>query len=367
MAQHIFAPIDESLKPVEEAKSAPKREVSEVLKGIWPGLKLLSRDVNQNAQRSHTCYFEYIYWCYIHHRTLVMSPDLLWFETLAQVAKDVASPASLRHYQQKFGIDPKKVIVYDPAIPGICDVDAMVKAAKELFPFDPLELFDPRFTTTTPTSREAIMSCFGDIVTSMVRCEGGCGFPAVRLLGTTEDWAQVARRASDLAKHFDRSSRLLLDGIAPIAEELSRLTRAKDIKAVGDFFRNFIHNTPEDCDSGSARRPHLSGWITTLYGFEAGSKIEPAKFPHLVSKVIFGGAPCEAYVALYGVFTSTDDVEGVPVPDFGRVSLVSHDEDAAKKLLSPLGKMGFKRALSDSDNLQVALEATCLTPSHGGA
>jgi len=271
--------------------------------------------------RMHSSYFDYVMWAWTHHRPVVVSPDLFWFECLAMVAKDMTNAFTSRHYKQKFGIADDAKVVFTPAEVGKLDVESMTAAVSNagMFPFDVRDLFTPRFSTSTDRSRLASLACFCDIASTLMVLRGGCGFPAIRLQGSTRDWASLSNRLQHLGEVFDRSQRHLGE-VGEIAEEIARLLREENLDDTASFFSEFVIAKEGPCGSGTETALKLGGWITRLYGLNADAEIRD--FPHLVAKVFWTDdrAPALSFLAFAGIFGSIDDEEGVPIPDFGQMS-----------------------------------------------
>ena len=278
--------------------------------------------------RSHTSYLDYVIWAWTHHRPIVLSPDLIWFEALAKVAVSFTSMYTVKHYQTKWKIPEDAKLEFQTAVCGQLDLESMVSAieASGLFPFPPTETFLPTFSTSTERSRMAAMSCFCDVASTLIAMCGGCGLPWVRLDGSAADWAQLASRVAALGDPFDKSA-CYLAGVAELAGHISAMLaedREDDLVA---FFRDFIKTERvRECPSGHGP-VRVRGWITQLYGvqpFIPGKEqegVDLRTFPQLASKVIWTDvrAPGKQFIAFTGVFGSIDK-DGLPVPDFGHVT-----------------------------------------------
>ena len=349
--------LDASLEPLAQAEKIS--DGREARPSIPNGFSLhgqhdLQMLIDAGAKgRSHTSYLDYLLWAFTHHRPIVFSPDFVFFEALAIVAQSFAKPHVMDFYKKKWAVPDDAEIEFVTTICGQLDLGSMISAIEEsnVFPVH-AETFMPHFSTTTLRSRMAAMSCFCDIVSTMVPMRGGgCGLPWVRLDGNASDWAQLAERLNSLADVFTTHADYL-HGVSALATEIATMLaedREEDLTA---YFREFLKTESDDpCQSGHGA-VRVCGWINNLYNVESFHQGNITQFPQLVSKVFWTDerAPDKSFVAFNGVFGSIDR-EGLPVPDFGHMTFAG-PADATETREK---RMRLKRCLQGGEMVAEAL------------
>lgn len=246
------------------------------------------------------------------HLPLSLSPDVLWYAVVHEVAVHVRLNADL--YAGVFGADPsgekRPIVVRDNSLLGpepdwAASIRLVREPLAEAVGAELVELFRPDFSTTTPDDVSSVLVALMDVVSPYYefRWETLCGIPRVRLEGTANDWALLAERVGELAPWFEP--------LAPWFAELRPVLRVLARTAAGwpvdqEFWRSLYKWRS---DSGG---DFVSGWITaffahtrrpsgpeprTVFGWR-GLSFEENAFPSHVSTVPFAWGRPDGQLAM---------------------------------------------------------------------
>ncbi|MFJ9691340.1 DUF4419 domain-containing protein [Kitasatospora sp. NPDC101183] len=204
------------------------------------------------------------YTAFAEHVPLSLSPDVLWYAVVHEVAVHVRMYAP--RYRALFGAQPHRrgrIVVRDdePAGPG-ADWGRSIHLVR-----DPLaaavgpqlvELFTPAFSTTTPDDAAcalvALMGAAGPYYD--FRWETRCGIPRVRLEGTAEDWALLAERVGELAGHLAWLGPWFA-GLRPVVQEIADTAAGGPVDEA--FWRSLFKW--REVSGG----PRVTGWLTAFF------------------------------------------------------------------------------------------------------
>ncbi|GAA4841883.1 DUF4419 domain-containing protein [Kitasatospora terrestris] len=229
------------------------------------------------------------------HLPLSLSPDLLWYAIVHEVAVHVRLNPDA--YAGLFGAtaDGKQTVrVHDDH--AMFDWQRSIHLVREPLAAavgaEAVELFRPAFSTTTPTESAAALVALMDVVSPYVRFEWitMCGIPRIRLEGTADDWALLASRTRELAGWFD-GLRLWFKGLRPVLDTVAATAAGADVNQ--DFWRSIYKH---ESQSGG---DFVTGWINAFLAhrypgdgpvakreFGAG-RVSESEFPSHVSRVPF--------------------------------------------------------------------------------
>src|SRR5215472_3505397 len=201
------------------------------------------------------------------HMPLSLTPDLLWYVIVSEVAEYVRQNPD-RHdglFTDTPGSKQTLVVRDDSlrrdapsdwqrSIGLICDP---LRAAISDYTMD---LFVPRFSTTTKEAEAALLIALMDVVSPYYdfRWLTRCGIPQIRLEGEAADWRSLHFRADLLAREFDGLTGYfadLLPVLQTIAETASGMTPDEE------FWRSIYKY---DDRSGG---PYVTGWITAFFAY----------------------------------------------------------------------------------------------------
>ncbi|MFJ2582578.1 DUF4419 domain-containing protein [Kitasatospora aureofaciens] len=198
------------------------------------------------------------------HLPLSLSPDVLWYAVVHEVAVHVRLNADL--YAGVFGGTPgerQTIEVRDDSLLGpepdwARSIRLVREPLAEAVGAELVELFQPSFSTTTPDDVSSALVALMDVVSPYYDFLwiSLCGIPRVRLEGTADDWALLAARVEELAGWFEP--------LGPWFAELRPVLRTVARTAAGwpvdeEFWRSLYKW--ESTSGGD----YVSGWITAFF------------------------------------------------------------------------------------------------------
>ncbi|MFJ4189497.1 DUF4419 domain-containing protein [Kitasatospora sp. NPDC089509] len=236
------------------------------------------------------------------HLPLSLSPDVLWYAVVHEVAVHVRLDAE--RYEGLFSATPGRKRTIQVRDDSLLSADAdwarsirLVREplAKEIGP-ELVELFQPAFSTTTPDDVSSVLVALMDVVSPYYEFLWitMCGIPRVRLEGTAADWALLAERVGELAEWFEplgpwfAALRTVLDEIAataaggPVDQEFWRSLYKWESESGGDFVSGWI-------TAFFAHTQTLAGPVprTDFRWLDGRARFTENAFPSHVSKVPF--------------------------------------------------------------------------------
>ncbi|MFE0629650.1 DUF4419 domain-containing protein [Streptomyces sp. NPDC058864] len=229
------------------------------------------------------------------HLPLSLSPDVLWYAVVHEVAVHVRLNSSA--YAGLFTRTPghrQTILVEDDhaAEDWERSVNLVREPLRALIGEGTAELFLPVFSTTTPADATAALVALMDVVSPYYRFRWRslCGIPRIRLEGTPEDWRLLAARARELAGRFE-GLRPYFRGLQPVLDEIAATAAGRGVDE--DFWRSIYKYRSESGGSW------VTGWIDAFFAhrytddgpapkdaFGPGRSNE-ADFPSHVSRVPF--------------------------------------------------------------------------------
>lgn len=248
--------LDSSLKPdLRPHGMEPKHLIHVLAKANKLAKERVVRSTLGGQFTYHTSYLAYLEIAWGRHLTPVLTPDILWMVLLGELTTLVRDNAErVRHlFTRAEGKTQITVMTSDPTELPLASV---IEALRGLVPTG-VDPYIPTFTTNTPASRLAHYAAFCDMVSPYYDyCTLLCGFPAILVRGTAEDWRKVHTAWAGLPKDLvaldsDYHRRVLL-----LLTQLGHALDSRDPAFWGDLFGI------EHCGSGDHR---LTGWFRTLY------------------------------------------------------------------------------------------------------
>ena len=290
----------------------------------------------------HKNFISYLEMCWASHHGAVISPDMIWFHVMNELASHVKDNSE--QYRDVFttasaGEDKINIEMQFDGSKTILNVHTIVDELRKLVPTS-IGKFIPEFSTGSRLSRMAIASAFCEAVSPYYSYSVYlCGIPSIVVLGTVEDWEKIAESCNDIGAILPGASSYLKN-TAVIAKDIADQVE-HGLKL--DFWKGIFNL--KRCGSGS--QVEVEGWIRRLYM----SKPSPAftsNFPTHITRVPFdvkgaGSATCGDYILSCGLFTSTV-FDGLLVPEFGWIlNKKSHERleiDAVKEKAKMLANVG---------------------------
>ena len=272
-----------------------------------------------NGEKLHKNYLYYLSQAWAKHYGVIVSPDLIWYTVLAELAVEIK--ANHKKYKDLFTTSDEKVNILVPiSDPELIDLNLIADRLNELVPTN-TGLFLPKFSTSTPESQLAFKAAFADAVSpyynyGMYMCD----ITSVKVLGTKEDWDLMLGNIASLKE------------LVSIDDEPLKIRGRVDRGNYFDRVSNIIskikgtYNEPNDeflkgifelerCGSGG--QVEVKGWITDLY-----IKLPPVlyleNFNSHISVVSYKNLSTnENFELNYGLFSSNVNEDNDLVPEFG--------------------------------------------------
>jgi hypothetical protein len=201
------------------------------------------------------------------HVPLSLTPDFLWYLIVHEVAEHVRQNPGT--YARVFTDTPESkqtIEVRDDTL-SLRDPSRWRRSIGLVR--DPLrarisdytmELFLPRFSTTTEEAQTALLITFMDVVSPFYEFTWMtlCGIPQIRLEGEPADWVSLHFRAELLAREFSGLSGYFAD-LLPVLQTIAET--ASGMAPDEEFWRSIYKH--EDHSGG----PHVTGWITAFFAY----------------------------------------------------------------------------------------------------
>ncbi|EFY94522.1 DUF4419 domain protein [Metarhizium robertsii] len=201
------------------------------------------------------------------HQNLVLRPDIVWFEILAQLNFYMNRHANDPEIRKLFvNFDGKKQITIDADGVETDDMPTtFVAGMQQLINPNVIWLQDwitPGFTTSTRNDNiTAAILTMGIMQHYFEYLDGiTCGIPSVTLLGTRSDWNKLYKKLDHLAD-FGTEPAQFASNLKPIIKKFIQTWDESDSPEVKAFWNQIVTKTQDGggCDGSGAI---VSGWIT---------------------------------------------------------------------------------------------------------
>jgi len=282
--------------------------------------EVFATSLPDTASLFHINYLEYLQGNYGQHNKIVLAPHHFWYSILAEIAQAVINAPDI--HRSLFTRDPTGKI--DIIVPCSSETEPLRMDAlyNEMIGYIPVDtdLFLPSFTTSTEMSRLASLAAFLETCTPYYNYMMlTCGYPAIRLDGTHEDWGKIQTKLATLENEFARIGSpiapWLLDNILPMTVEIYRAIDGKDNV---DWLKQIF--TQQRCGSGS--QYVVDGWFSRLFMKQPESLRKVGNFPSHISKVPYKTLPSESeWNMCFTLSHSNLDKDGFMSPDYSWVQV----------------------------------------------
>lgn len=269
--------------------------------------------IPDNAALYHKNYLEYLRRCYHNHYNYTLSPHVIWYTFLKEIADMVV--ADPETYRTLFTTKPegKTTILLPGEDGGMLDVNVFMTALESLVPTD-TNLFFPQFTTATPAYDFVSKAVFMETVSPYYNyMTFACGFPKVKVEGTEGDWNTVLDSCIYLRDNVFKETKVgfwLNNNAVPAAFLIRQAYATNDV----NFFRDIYKD--HRCGSGSQIEVDET-WFTCIFGTNAKGANGIDAWPSHICKVPYTTLPTNRKWKLVGgLFYSTIDADGFYKPDF---------------------------------------------------
>ena len=270
------------------------------------GLRLCCKDTIGNAQHYHLNYLTYLEKCWSDHLGVVVTPDIVWYTLLAELAIIIKKdPETFRQLFSKS--DKKEEILVFSGDPVEMPLDILTDALKNRVPIDTENVF-PEFSTRTPKSLHAFQAAFCDMCSPYYNYGMMlCNIPKINVRGTIDDWKNLSDKWKTLSKTIIGSTKWT----KVVSKTLDSLVENFQNK---EFWKGIF--SLERC--GSGHQTEVLGWFKDFFSFQPSMRYVKNYSPHISVvkyKQINFNQDFEMSVGLFGSKKEDDFM----VPDFSFV------------------------------------------------
>ncbi len=219
---------------------------------------------------------------YARHTAVVLRPEVIWYAIVNQVSRYVkdnsdrfasvftAVPGQKQHIEILADFMVKGAPVDGHTDANWSRVCRLFRGALiDRVPGNALELWLPKFSTSTDESDAATLVCFMDAASKYYSygMTTMCGFPSVALAGTPSDWALLVRSAAQLARQVSGPD--IERWWMHLLKTLDRIGTAAcgDADHDGEFIRA-LYKIP-----GGSGGPRSSGWLVDFVLYDMRGKL----------------------------------------------------------------------------------------------
>lgn len=196
------------------------------------------------------------------HQHLILRPDEIWFEVLAQLNFYMSANAETVRFVFVGHEGRKELVVKEPTWGEVLAgfADAIQKSSK----IDWLvEWVMPRFSTSTDDDRITATVLMMGLMQQYFEFTGGiiCGIPAVTLRGTRDDWHELYLKLNYLSG-FGMEPEIYAEYLRPIFQRFYQTFDEPDSDETKEFWSQIVRAKKQfTCGTGAVEYT-ISGWIT---------------------------------------------------------------------------------------------------------
>lgn len=315
--------VNDKLAPVSlKNHGAIAKEAVELFNGT--GILLDRSDILRSSIPSdgvviHKNLIHYLTICYDHHLGMVLTPDMIFYTILCDIA--IAIKANVELYRPLLsntqpGGKTKLTIVSTE--PEEMDFGALIKELEKHSPVD-VSLFTAQFSTTSVASELAMRAAFLDALSVYYEYANTCcGISRIIVRGTMQDWQALEEKVTALSAFFQRTDQRLSDYLKGAAKGVLNVYSSRDPAHWVKFFEI------ERCDSGHT--DVVEGWVSLFYpscsgfGMEYTTNKDYYNFDSHVSKVSWTNDDTgRKFAIIAGLFHSRVSQDNILEPEFGHV------------------------------------------------
>ncbi|OAA35961.1 hypothetical protein NOR_07769 [Metarhizium rileyi] len=237
------------------------------------------------------------------HQSLVLRPDVVWFEILTQLNFYMTKHAEeIRHLFVSFD-GKKEIVVKDTSWTNI--IAAFASEIQERVKTNwLLGWLTPGFSTSTRNDNMTATVLMMGLMQHYFTFTGGiiCGLPSVTLLGTRNDWARLYKKLDRLVE-FGAEPAQYAHNLKPIISRFVRTWDEPNSPEIKSFWTEIVRaNKKFICGAGPTEFD-ISGWITGfLHWREDGTLVKPK-----------GSGPRKDDLRVDGVAYGRLDIDHLPV------------------------------------------------------
>jgi hypothetical protein len=250
--------------------------------------EMRGNDLPDGCEHQHN-YQEYLKFAYDKHLEIVLTPDIIWFTLLCEVARIVDKDPEA--YRDKFTTSNEKIQIQvrtETPQDLTTYIGQIMKRLRNYVPGGLADKILVEFTTGTLSSTLALRSAFADMIRHYYGYQGCGGYqgppyvlpkgdiPEVHLEGTAEDWGKIVDGWTAVWQTVFTGDNPLMIGY--IDDVIDILTRLEDMargvhQPAGD--QHFLRRIFYEEGNMSTRLTTTSGWFLKLLA-PAGIKVKSA-------------------------------------------------------------------------------------------
>jgi hypothetical protein len=252
-------------------------------------------------------YLGYLEKCWAAHAGIVITPDILWYTLLCELA--IVVKGSPENYRPLFSGQAEKHKITVMAAPPVLPLEAVVAEMDRVLPVNSAD-FLPQFSTSTIRSQQTMRAAFCDLCSPYCNYSMYlCGIPFIDVQGTEQDWQQLRERWQgliQLVSRLDAQPGVWMYRVMSILDQL--VSRWQEPV----FWREMFWL--EKC--GSGHQTEVRGWFAQLF-WVVPDVAYASNFSTHVSRVSYRDLSGNTdYVLKAGLFCGRPEGEFL-VPDFG--------------------------------------------------
>jgi hypothetical protein len=225
---------------------------------------LLATDLDTTHDMSGTYaqqlgFLEMLSLAYSQHRKVEIAPHDLWYIVLCELATYIKG--NVEECRPLFTKSAEKVSIVVPTDdPSAIDLNLVLDQLRNLVPLE-VALFVPELSTLNTYSRMSMYAALCDglqhYYNYMTFC---CGIPAVRIMGTLEDWETLSNCVTGLMNAFADIEGPIFPYLIKVQNVFGAIVNSYKSKNP-EFFLNIFTQK----NVGSGGELDIDGWITDLY------------------------------------------------------------------------------------------------------
>lgn len=279
--------------------------------------QLVRHSLPAEPDATHLNYLEALGVAWGRHRGISFTPDILWFGLLNEIAKGVTKAPDKHRALFTRSPDPVTIALPVSSADEPLPMEDLLDRLLALVPV-PVDLFVPRFSTTTDMARMTHLASFAEAASPYYSyMTFMCDIPFVRVEGHADDWDRAHQHAIRLHDEFARVDSPLAPWIATTMVGLTGqvIEAVRDPQGKGASFFGSMFNS-ERCGSGG--ETSVDGWWSRIYREQPDGLRKPCNFPTQVARVPWKNMETGRQFYLNcGVMASMIDPEdGALVPEF---------------------------------------------------
>ncbi|KAL2204624.1 hypothetical protein CC79DRAFT_1323417 [Sarocladium strictum] len=232
------------------------------------------------------------------HQNLMLRPDEIWFEILAQLNFYMTAHAEDVRHMFVTHEGKEEIQVWD-----FTWKDVIARFGDEIqqrvLTDWLLEWIMPGFSTSTENDGMTATVLMMGLMQHYFEFSGGiiCGIPKVTLLGVKEDWVRLSEKLRHLAEWGDEPAQYA-ENLAPILDMFVATWDEPDSEEVTNFWQQIVRTHKKFTCGAGPTEYDVSGWITgflhwredgSLRVYDAGS-IQPSDSTTTVGNVTYAAA-----------------------------------------------------------------------------